>query len=230
MVRTQVGNGFLAVAVALTAMMLAGCNTGTTYGTGVSQEKQTVSDLYNILSLKRETPTIDYSARPDLIVPENTAMLPEPVDAEATTSNPDWPETPEQRIARIRAQAGEIDPRSGDYSVEEQLRDKEGIGIETRRVKGEFIPGKTDRDGNFSLNPGLDDKARAEVLRRRAELKGTGVTQRRFLTEPPLAYRTPYASAPSGADAYSDDELQKRKDEAEEQRLREKKEFGRVDD
>lgn len=227
--------GFACIALVMAAigLLLSGCNAGTTYGTGVSHEKQTISDMYNILSFKRKAPTIDYSARPDLIVPENTAALPEPVDSESTTSNPEWPETPEQRIARIRAQAGEIDPRTGDYSLEEQLRRKEGINIETYDAAGTFIPGKTDRDGNMSLNPGLDEKARAKVMQRKAELDGkvdgTRVTQRRFLTEPPVEYRTPYSSAPAGENAYSEEELKARKDEEEEQRIREAKEFGRAD-
>ena len=207
-----------AVAVAM-AVGLAGCVGGTTYGTGVTQEKQTLNDVYNMFTLKNQRKNIDYSARPDLVVPENTASLPEPLDSEVTTSNPDWPETPEQRIARIRAQAGEIDARSGEYSLEEQLREKEGIGIETQE-RQKFVVGQTDRDGNPILFNGEASQARREsVLARKAELEPSRGASRKYLTEPPVEYRIPADTAPAGAEAYSEEEIaerERKKKEAEE--------------
>ena len=35
----------------IAVLTLSGCVGGTTYGTGVSQERQTVDDLYNMFSL-----------------------------------------------------------------------------------------------------------------------------------------------------------------------------------
>lgn len=191
---------------------LSACVGGTTYGTGVSQEEQTLKDVYNMFSLKSESKDIDYSPRPDLIVPENTAALPEPLDSEVTTSNPEWPETPEQRIARVRAEAGGIDPRSGDYSIEDQLRKKEGIGIETRNPKGEFVVGKTDRDGNRLLSLPGDDEARKQVLKAKADLNYSHGGQRRFLTEPPVEYRIAVDSAPQGEEAFTEEELTAREE------------------
>ena len=207
--------GATKTAAALTvvaSMALAGCVGGTTYGTGVSQEQQTLDDVYNMFTLKRNRNNIDYTPRPDLIVPENTAALPEPLDSETTTSNPEWPETPEERIARIQAQAGEIDPRSGEYSTEEQRRRKEGIAIERTGAEKKFIPGRTDRDGNPILFNGERSRAdRAAVLKRKAELAPSVGATRRFLTEPPIEYRTPADTAPSGAEAYTEEELAERK-------------------
>jgi hypothetical protein len=205
----------MAGAAALAGLALSGCVGGTTYGTGVTQEEQTLKDVYTMFNLSTEKKNIDYSPRPDLIVPDNKQALVEPIENGATTSNAQWPETPEERIARIRAQAGEVDARTGDYGINEQLRKKEGIGIETGYVKRKFVPGQTDRDGNPLLNASASEEARQEVLKRKAELTGSsGPTTRKYLTEPPVAYRQPVASAPSGAEAYSPEE-QAARDEAE---------------
>lgn len=205
------------VSAVLLTFGLSGCMGGTTYGTGVSQEQQTLKDVYSMFNLKSERKNIDYTPRSDLVVPENKQELPEPIDSAATTSSPDWPETPGERIARIRGEAGEIDARTGDYSLQEQLRKKEGIGIETRSAKGEFKPGITDRDGNVIRFDGTASKAaREEVLRRKAELAPSVGATRKFLTEPPVAYREPVDTAPQGEESYSPEE---RAEKAEKKRL-----------
>lgn len=193
------------------ALLMAGCVGGTTYGTGTSQEEQTLTDVYSMFSLKNKAKNIDYSARPDLVIPENKAALPEPLESEVTTSNPEWPETPEERIARIQSQAEEVDPRTGEYSVQERLRKKEGINIEKVDATREFIPGVTDKDGYLLPHIAQDKVKRAEVLKRKAEL---GVSQdgtRRYLTDPPETYRQPAETAPSGEAAYSEEERLARK-------------------
>ncbi len=204
------------VALAAAAATLAGCVGGTTYGTGVSQEKQTLDGFYNMLSLKTERKNIDYSARPDLVVPENKDVLPEPVEVGAATADPQWPETPEQRIVRIRAQAGEVDARTCEVSIEEQLRRKEGIAIETGEGANKFIPGATDREGNPVLYRGQSE-ARKQVISAKADLAPARGVNRKYLTEPPVAYRVPADTAPAGVSAYSEQELALR---AEEQRKR----------
>ena len=199
-----------AIAFLVGASALAGCVGGTTYGTGVSQEEQTVQDLSNMLTLKQKREKIDYSPRPDLIVPDNKQALAEPIDTASTTSNPDWPETPEQRITRVRAQAGEIDAKTGDYSVEEQLRKKEGIGIEDKYGNKKFVPGLTNKDGDVVLWRG-NNPARAEVLKAKQDAKMSVGPTRKYLTEPPIEYRVPESSAPSGDEAFTEDELLARK-------------------
>lgn len=205
----------MARAATLTALLagsaaVSACVSGTTYGTGVSQERQTITDMYNIFSLKQERKNIDYSPRPDLVVPQDTASLPEPLDQSATTSNPQWPETPEERVARVRAQAGEIDPRTGDYSIRDQLRPKEGIGLETASHKGEFVPGKTDRDGNPVLYRG-DSEVRKKVIQAKA---GTtyDCANRRYLTEPPPEYCVAAETAPQGTEAFTEEQIAAREE------------------
>jgi hypothetical protein len=217
---------FVASAAAIAALALSGCVGGTTYGTGVSQEKQTLKDVYTMFNLQGEKKNIDYSPRPDLIVPENKQALVEPLDDAATTSNAQWPETPEERIARIRAQAGEIDARTGEYSLEEQLRKKEGIGIETGYLKRKFIPGQTDRDGVPLNNGEASAEARQEVLKRKAALGMSKGASRKYLTEPPVAYRTPVESAPAGAEAYSPEEQAAREEAERKAKLKRIQELG----
>ncbi|MEM7463129.1 MAG: hypothetical protein AAF362_10670 [Pseudomonadota bacterium] len=199
--KTAIGAGFVG-----SLFLLAGCVGGTTYGTGVSQEEQTINDVYSMFTLKNKPKNIDYSARPDLVVPENKAVLPEPLDSEVTTSNPEWPETPEERIARIRSQAEEPDAETGSYSVQERLRKKEGINIEEVDATREFIPGVTDKDGYLLPHIANDKVKRQEVLKRRAELGVAQDGKRRYLTDPPETYRVPAETAASGEDAYSDEE------------------------
>ena len=218
------GFGFL---MGLSAIGLAGCVGGTTYGTGGSQEEQTMKDVYNMFTLRPERRNIDYSPRPDLVVPANRASLPEPLDSEASTSAAQWPETPEQRIARIRAQAGEVDPRTGDVSVEERLRRKEGIAIERGYAKNDFVPGVTDRDGNPILYNGQKSQAdRAAVLKRKQELSMSVGANRKFLTEPPVEYRVPASSAPSGVDAYTEEEKTARAEAEREAKLKRMQDMG----
>lgn len=216
------GSKRIAVALALAgAVPLAGCVGGTTYGTGVGQEEQTFKDLYSMMSLQRERKNIDYSARPDLIVPQNKQALPEPLSAAETANNdPNWPESPEQRIARVRAEAGEVDPRNGEYSLNERLRKKEGIAVETYEPKGKIIPGKTDREGNpvYGFDQG---GAREKVLAARASADYSRGPSRKYLTEPPVEYRVPAETAPSGQEAFSEEELKAR--EEEEKRLKKEK-------
>jgi hypothetical protein len=222
----RLARSFAAFALAgFAALALSGCVGGTTYGTGVSQEEQTLKDMYTMFNLKPERKNIDYSPRPDLIVPENKQALTEPIDTAATASNVAWPETPEERIARIQAAAGEVDPRTGEVSVEERLRKKEGIGIEQGYITRKFTPGQTDRDGNPLLGR-PDDTVRTDVQRAKEATTISKGTTRRYLTEPPLAYRQPVDSAPSGVDSYSDEERARMDEEERKLRLQRMKELG----
>ena len=227
------GKSVLAAAAVLgMALALSGCVGGTTYGTGVSHERQTLEDMYNILRINRPTKRIAYESRPELIVPENRTVLPEPTDT-AAINDPDWPESPEQRIARLRSQAPEPDERSGNLPTEYLTSEKEGLRVAREDgLARRFVPGKTDRDGYTLDTREHIDATRKEALRRRAELNrqtGTstqGGPTRRYLTEPPSEYREPFATAASGEEAYSPEELEARR-EAEKKAKREKSEFIR---
>lgn len=220
-------------AVIAMAFAVSGCNSSTTYGTGVSHERQTLSDMYNIFRFNRRKPNIDYSSRPDLIVPQNTEVLPEPIETADTTADPQWPESPAERIARIRGQAPTPDERSGEIPLDYMLSEKEGIAVAREdQLARRFVPGQTDRDGYVMETREHIEATRNEALRRKAELDrqtGTGTQGgpvRRYLTEPPAEYRQPFDSAASGEESYSEEERAARR-KAEKDAAREKSEFIR---
>lgn len=94
------------------AVALAGCF-GPTYGTGKTASDQLLEDLGNSLSLRNrnQAPPINYSPRPDIIAPTDTATLPPPQENIVDASDV-WPESPEQRRARVRREIdeGQRDP------------------------------------------------------------------------------------------------------------------------
>ena len=214
-------NSVLAFIGISSSLILAGCTSGTTYGTGKTHEAQTAEGLYNMFALKTEKTKIDYNARPDLIMPANKTSLPQPSTIEASTSaaNPDWPETPEQRIARIREAAPKADERSGELPLEFMTRKKEGIEISRAKNNGysEYDP----RNTSLSTNPKLRDDVSEEVKRRREELAYSKGNTRKYLTEPPSEYRTPSENAVAGDLGVTPEEVKKREAEARKRLLEE---------
>ena len=85
----------------LGGMTLAGCF-GPTYGTDKTASAQLMEDLGNSLSLgsRRQQEPISYTPRPGLVEPANTSVLPPPQQNIVEGSGV-WPESPEQRRARV---------------------------------------------------------------------------------------------------------------------------------
>ncbi len=191
------------------SVFLTGCVGGTTYGTGVTQERQLLNDLEGMISLggsKKRKTAIDYSARPDLVLPNQSATLAAPQEQVASTSNTNWPESPEARIARIRGDAGVADPRSGELPVGELQRNKTGLRI----GKKEYVD--IDREGASTqeLNDGSHKKAQA-LKKKYAYSSGP---TRKYLTEPPVAYRTPIGENGVGDLGISEAEKERRAEKA----------------
>lgn len=93
-------------ALGASVLTLTGCM-GPTYGTDKPAMTQFFDDLGGTMRLgKRKKAAIDYKPRPGLVQPADTASLPEPQKNIAEASG-DWPESPEQRLARIRKDADE---------------------------------------------------------------------------------------------------------------------------
>jgi hypothetical protein len=97
----------IVAAMAMSSFALAGCM-GPTYGTDKPAMEQLFDDLGGAMSLgkKQRKVAIDYKPRPGLVQPADTSTLPEPQQNIAEAS-PDWPESPEERLARIRKEADE---------------------------------------------------------------------------------------------------------------------------
>lgn len=196
---------------------LSGCVGGTTYGTGVSQGQETLEGVFNMFSLgSKKKKKIDYSARADLVIPSDKSALREPISVESSTSNPDWPESPEQKIARVRGEVTEADVRSGEIPLAEMFRKKQGIKIsKTKRKSVNRVDGL---DGDDTMAVMFSDQSKS-IKNRRAKLAYSTGPKRKFLTEPPETYRIPADSAAAG-DLGIDESEAREKEKKEKERLK----------
>lgn len=205
---------YLIASAMLAGLLLSGCTGGgTTYGTGVGQEKQTLTDLTEMLTFKKKRTIIDYSARPDLIVPDQKQLV-NPIDQISTANNEQWPESPEQRIARIRAAADEA--QATNRSRVEFSKSRKKVASNVRKLdtnneapNGQGVP-------NISCDPdGLvmrqcTDAEMSKAFKDKIKQKKAGFTkQRRYLTEPPNDYLKPSDTAVIGDEGFTEKELAK---------------------
>ena len=194
--------------------VLGGCTSGTTYGTGETHEAQTMKGLYSMLSIKPpEKANIQYEARPDLVMPANKQNLPTPGAASAEANDgQQWPVTPEQKIAAVRAAAPEVDYNSGELPTEYLTSEKEGIRNSARLYQQSRA---SDRDGGQFITEIQQEAANGgavskEVQRRREQLTYSTGVQRKFLTEPPSEYRQPAITAEAGETGYDSKKIAER--------------------
>ncbi len=183
-------------ASAVVALMAAtGCVSSPTYGTGKTANAQLAQDVTEAFSLKPKTgPKIAYQPRPDLV---KTAATELPAPQETATKQPGvWPESPEQKRARLRAEATAA---QGDPTFEPTIVND--LGGTVAEVKSNPNP-NDDRDARKRIV--VDSKAvkQASILN-----KVGSPTKRSTLSEPPVEYRQPVASAAYGD--LGEDELKK---------------------
>jgi hypothetical protein len=161
--------------VGAAALTLGGCMGSPTYGTDKTANAQLLEDLTGALSVPigKRGNEIEYQPRPELVKPETTAVLPPPQDSVTATAAAGWPESPEQRLRRIRDEA-----TANQDTLTYRSPVVNDVG---ERATAELTPGQQ----------------RDEFRRLRRESAGNA-TDRRFLSEPPLDYRVPAATAPVG--------------------------------
>lgn len=186
-------------AVVAAAAALSGCM-GPTYGTGKTAGEQLVSDLDGMLSLgPTNKADISYTPRAELVRPSDKSVLPAPQNAVDAASDPNWPESPETRSARIKA-AADARETGGTVQPDVLLADKEGITDEQieANTNGRGSRRSQDRDSGSPLSPQeLNSGREAFKARLQASQQGSP-KQRRYLSEPPIDYRQPSAGAPVG--------------------------------
>ena len=176
------GLGFALLAAS--SLALAGCVASPTYGTGKSSSSQLLEDVSNIVAIApKPKEKIDYAPRPELVRPGAAAALPAPQDSAKTLAAADWPESPEQRRIRLRAEATAA---QNDPQFVPTIKN-EGYGVQTA-----------------ALTP-AEQQARFRAARK-ANTAGSPNT-RAFLSEPPLEYRAPADTAAVGE--VGEDELKK---------------------
>src|SRR5690606_17115722 len=117
---------------------------------------------------------IEYKPRPKLVTPANAAELPAPQENVVADGTAAWPESPEMRRARIRAEATE---HRDDPGYRPAVR-----GSGTSAALRDPMSRETLRSG-VSSNPA---KAREEFNRRMAASHQGSPEVRRYLSEPPL--------------------------------------------
>ena len=195
---TRIATGGIAMTLVLA---LSGCM-GPTYGTGKTAGEQMIGDLDGMLSLgstNEEAKAISYAPRAELVKPSDTSVLPPPRDSVSAANDPNWPESPEVRSARIKAAADAQNSRSDAISAEFALSDKEGVTDEQRAANTRVSGSRYSNDRNDRpMNPQDLDSGREAFKRKLAESKQGSPTSRKYLSEPPIAYRQPSASAPVG--------------------------------
>ncbi|AZO47653.1 MAG: hypothetical protein EOS58_29295 [Mesorhizobium sp.] len=175
-------------------LALSGCMSSPTYGTDKTAGEQLAGDLSSAFSIapKRKDP-IDYKPRPDLVkpAPGQKENLPPPQES-IETASADWPESPEQRRARLRADAT---AHQDDPSYQSQIVDD--VQTDPTAVKKALADSASSHPPRWS--PEDSDKGRAaEIQRRMAEGKQGDPNTRKYLSEPPLAYRVAAGTAPQG--------------------------------
>jgi hypothetical protein len=196
----------LLASAGLACLLTAGCMGAPTYGTGTPADKQLLNDVTGMIMLgpKDDKPHADHRPRPELVRPgkSEVAVLPPPQDDVATSANPQWPESPEAKRRRLRAEAT---ANQGD-----PMYDPEIAGSTSSAPQSPVLH---TRGTDVALEGGGPDaltNKSAEFRRRMAINKQGSPTTRRYLSEPPLTYRQPAAGAPT--DELGEDEWKKAKD------------------
>ncbi len=207
--------GVSALALVLAAASLSGC-LGPTYGTGKSAGAQLFDDLDGMLAMgPKNKDEIDYSPRAELVRPKDKNVLPAPQDTVSAANAPNWPESPEQRRARIRANADRLNKGDGPLGPEVLMAEKEGVTDEerARNTVGSYGQNNNGRgDMGRVLTPDELNAGREQFKKRLAESRQGSAASRKYLSEPPLAYRQPSASAPVGDPGVDEDVKQRRLD------------------
>ena len=180
--------------IALVALPLAGCSMMSTYGTGEAPEMAVFREVSGgILDKNKKKPSIDYQARAPLVMPPTAESLPPPVES-AEAASPDWPIDRNQLTAEADARADDGDPRN-DINQAEYRRLKPLAGLRSQRSVPEQIFVADDDGKSDYYNTVVHGRAQREQFAKAlADSKGYGHTdERRYLTDPPIAYREPVA-------------------------------------
>ncbi|HEV7414633.1 MAG TPA: hypothetical protein VGN98_00635 [Tianweitania sediminis] len=209
MTRFKAGRIACLAPVLLASALASGCLSSPTYGTDKTANEQLYEDLTGMFAVggSRDEP-IDYKPRPELVrpAPGATPALPPPQQSVASVEGGQWPESPEQRRARIRAEATanqdnpnyrpEVVP---DVALSQRARQPLAFGRENE------IP-QNGTESNARVQ-------REEFNRRLADQRQGNPTTRKYLSEPPLDYRAPAPTAPVG-DVGEDEAVKERRAKA----------------
>jgi hypothetical protein len=187
---------YVGVTVVCAAALLSGCVSAPTYGTDKTSSEQLLDDMTSLVAIgpgSNKKAEIAYNPRPGLVRPKSLEVLPEP-QQEIAANNPAWPESPEQRRARIRMEATE----------------NEGNPLYRPSVKPSargVVHNMDDLETEQAKYLGLNDAQRADRTKKIRQRNQGDPNVRRYLSEPPVDYRAPSDKATVGE--LGEDEWQK---------------------
>lgn len=160
-------------------LALSACVGSPTYGTGKTANAQLMEDFSSAISLApKKPPNIAYQPRPELVKTGATAALFEPQD-KASKQDGVWPESPEQKRARLRQIATDA---QGDANFVPVIVND----LPTGNLTSAAVVGKTPA------------QISQEAKERKALNASGSSTVRSRLSEPPIEYRKPVETATYG--------------------------------
>jgi hypothetical protein len=187
---------FLVLGAMVAGFALSGCVSSPTYGTDKTASEQLLDDMSNIASFgARNKQQIEYKPRPELVkpAPGQAAALPPPQESVAQ-AGANWPESPEARRKRLRDEAtanqdnpNYVSPIAGEMPSENSWG-RTDLASANSRAADRASRGTT----------AFSKEESAEIIKRRQLAKTGSPTTRKYLSEPPLEYRQPAATAPVG--------------------------------
>jgi hypothetical protein len=189
----RLGAGLVAAGLALA---LAGCQSGMTYGTGVSPGVQTLNDIAGIAGDVKKQEPIDYGPRAPIVEPP-VATLPPPGQTDAALAA-NWPDDPDEQAKRLRADAAK---RGGDdvpYGRNDpvfRLPKQETTSDQPSPTLVRNQQSDYERAHSTPEQIATSKKLYADS-RNATAVDENGNPIRRYLTEPPSEYRAPDEEAP----------------------------------
>ncbi|MBZ8133479.1 hypothetical protein CLD20_09390 [Afifella sp. IM 167] len=180
------------------AGLLGGCPAATTYGTGEAPEMAIFSEVAGIGGFAKKQEHIEYKPRSPLVMPPENAGLRAPEEG-ADVRTAQWPGGGETKPVGIRAESPQ--DRNGrdiarDDLTPEYVASLKPLGALSRGRTGPANTSDRNEVINSKYVTQRDRAAGRDVQKALNESKGIGITERRYLTDPPGKYRQPAPNAP----------------------------------
>jgi len=192
MTRSAISGPFWASAFLFLPVALAACGPAT-YGTGQMPEMALFREVTGgLLDKNTKKEPIEYQPRAPLVLPPAAGQLPPPMES-GSTASPDWPVDRDQLVAEADARAEDDDPRNDINQAEyRRLKPLQGVFPRQTPTMVSEDSGKEDYYQNI-----VHGRSQRQAFQQAvADSKGYGRTERRFLTDPPTAYRQPDPTVP----------------------------------
>jgi hypothetical protein len=171
-------------------MAMSGCISTATYGTGESPEMSIIKGVTGGLTgIGKEKEKVVYKPRAPLVMPPENSL---PTPVETASADPNWPVEADAPGAEVEADALGNTSRT-DPNYVRKLQALVGALPASKRPAS-YDPERAADEAHLEglRNPDARKKFKAAL----ADADGTNSTERRYLTDPPTAYREPAETAP----------------------------------